>query len=74
MMRSWKMQRTAMTRKLNRAPMTAMKMKKKRKVTSAVLESQSYSQERKNPLIRGCNCFVISETFEHDWYLLCCFL
>ena len=40
-------------------PMPPMKMKRKRKVLSVVLVSQSYSQERKNPLIKGCNCLVI---------------
>ena len=63
-----KIQHTAMMRKMNRVQMTALKMK--RKVASAVLVSQSYSHQRKNPLTKGCNCFVITETFKHGWYYI----
>ena len=71
--RSWiiqKMYHTAMTTKMNWGLMTAMKMKMRRKVASAVFVSQSYSQERKNSLIKSCSCFVISETFQHDWHCI----
>ena len=39
-------------------------------MASAVLVSQTSWQDRKNPLIKGCNCFVISEIFKHNWYCI----